>query len=159
MSEKSSNDHGDFRDWWDRINIKLDKLLMLMLSLLLITQVVFLNQNTRTILSRIDRLEGSSVADSQLFIKRGEVELTIESHENTSGLVFYINGEEVPVRAGKSIKLTVKDNDVLEVSGADFSDIAVLRLSSVSDNVIVPEPGKIVYINGNLVLIDRVRLK
>jgi hypothetical protein len=55
--------------------------------------------------------------------------------------------------------LQVKNNDIIEVSGAGFNDTAALKVTAVSENMAVPELGKLVYVNKNLVMIDRVRLK
>jgi hypothetical protein len=70
-----------------------------------------------------------------------------------------VNGEKVLSPSGKTIKLEVKDNDIVEISGSSFNDLAILRITSVTDNVTVPELGKVVYVNGNLVLVGRVKLR
>lgn len=158
MDDKCSND-SNLWYYWDRINKRLNKLFIFMMSLLIITQVAILNPNIRLLLSRIDRLEGKSVNDSQLFIKRGEIEFTAENIDNVKHLNFYVNGEKIAVKNGKTVKLEAKDNDIIEISGSGFEEMAILRVTSVSDNVTVPEPGKVIYINNNLVLVDRVRIK
>lgn len=155
---KSSSDK-DLKNWWDKIDSRLSKLFIGMLSLLLFTQLIFMNQSIRTFLSGTEKLEGKTVAESQLLIERGEIEFTIENYDSTGHLSFYINGEKEYVKSGKTVRLQVKDNDIVEISGSDLDDMAILRVASVSENMSVPEPGKIIYINGNLVLVDRVRLK
>lgn len=157
-NSKNIND-GDLMNWWDRINIRLDKMLACLLTLMILTQLVSLNQSARTFLSRTDKLEGKSVEDSQLLVKKGEIEFTIENYESTRYLDFYINGEKATVKGDKTVRLPAKDNDIIEVCGSDFDDMAILRITSVSENIAVPEPGKVVYVNKNLVLVDRVRLK
>jgi hypothetical protein len=74
-------------------------------------------------------------------------------------LVFYVNGESVTTPDSKSIKLQVKDSDVIEVSAGSFNDTAMLKVTALSCNITVPELGKLIYVNNNLVMIDRVRLK
>jgi len=148
-----------FNGWWDRINRMISKGLVLLFAVLIISQFLLMNQTLKTFMSRTDKLEGKSIADSQLFIKKGEIEISIENVSSLNQLVFYINGEKVPAASGKSVRLQVKDSDIIEVSGADYNDIAMLRVTTVSENVIVPELGKLVYVNNNLVMIDRVRLK
>lgn len=159
MSNIRGNSDNDLLNWCDKIDGRLRKLLVFLLVSIIVLQLVFLNQTVRTFLSRTDKLEGKSVADSQLLIKKGEIEFTIENYDSTRYLTFYINGEKAPVKNGKRVLFQVKDNDVVEISGANFDDMAILRVTSVSDNVSVPELGKVVYINKNLVLVDRVRLK
>jgi hypothetical protein len=117
------------------------------------------NQTAKTFISRTDRLEGKSIADSQLFIKRGELEISIENEASIRQLVFYVNGNKVTANNSKSIKLQIKDSDIIEVSGAEYSDTVILKVTAVSDNITVPELGKLIYVNNNLVMIDRVRLK
>lgn len=158
MDNKCSNDSNLWYRW-DNINKKLHKLLIFMISLLIVTQVAILSPRIRLLLSRIDQLEGKSVTDSQLFIKRGEIEFTAENIDNVKHLNFYINGENIAVKNGKTVKLEAKNNDIIEISGSGFEEMAILRVTSVSDNVTVPEPGKVIYINNNLVLVDRVRIK
>lgn len=148
-----------FYEWWENIDRKVSKALIVMFSLFIISQILLINQTAKTFISRTDRLEGISVEDSQLFVKKGEIEIYIENHSTLKPLVFYINGERVPAAEGRSVKLSVKDRDVIEVSGAGYSEMAILKVVSVSDNVTVPELGKLIYVNNNLVMIDRVRLK
>lgn len=148
-----------FNEWWDKVNRRLNKGLVLLFTALIISQFLLMNQTVKTFISRTDKLEGISVADSQLFIKKGEVELSIENDSSLKKLIFYINGEKIPAAKGKAVKLQVKDSDIIEVSGAEYEDIAILRVTTVSENVMVPELGKLIYVNNNLVMIDRIRLK
>ena len=148
-----------FYRWWDRINMMLGRGLAILFAALIISQLMLMNQTVKTVISRTDKLEGKSIEDSQLFIKEGEIELSVENAASLRDLVFYINGDKVSGATGRSIKLTVKDSDVIEVSGAGYIDMVVLKVTAVSDNVVVPELGKLVYVNNNLVLIDRTRLK
>jgi hypothetical protein len=151
--------NNSYYGWWNRINALIYKGIVLLLAALILTQVFLMNQTVKTVISRTDRLEGKSIADSQLFIKKGEIEITIEDYTALKALDFYVNGVSVPVHSGKSVILQVKDGDVIEVSGAEFNDMAILKVTSVSENVTVPELGKLIYVNNNLVLVDRVRLK
>lgn len=151
--------NNDFNKWWEVINKNIGKVLVLLFSALLISQFLLMNQNIKTFISRTDKLEGISIEDSKLFIKKGELEITIDNRDNPMPLVFYINGEKAAAASGRSVKLPVKDNDIIEVSGAGNGDIAVLKVTAISDNVIVPELGKLIYVNNNLVMIDRVKLE
>lgn len=151
--------NNSFNGWWDRINVFIHKGLLFIISAMIISQFLLLNQNVKTFISRTDKLEGKSIAESQLFITKGEVEISIENGSTLSQLVFYINGDKAPKATGKSVLLQVKDGDIIEVSGANYHDIAALRVTSLSENVMVPELGKLIYVNGNLVMVDRIRLK
>ncbi|MHB1391799.1 MAG: hypothetical protein ACYCYE_01740 [Clostridia bacterium] len=148
-----------FNDWCERINKMISKGLALLFTALIISQLLLMNQTVKTFISRTDKLEGKAIADSQLFIIKGEIEISIENDSSLRPLVFYINGDKVASPAGKSIRLQVKDSDIIEVSGAKYNDIAILRVTTVSENITVPELGKLIYVNNNLVMIDRVRLK
>lgn len=148
-----------YYDWWRRVNAFLGRGIIVLLAALILSQIFLMNQTARAVLSRTDRLEGKSIADSQLFIKKGELEISIENYPALRPLLFYVNGERVPTPAGKAIRLQIKDGDVIEVSGADFSDTAILKVTTVSDNITVPELGKLIYVSSNLVMVDRVRLK
>lgn len=145
--------------WWDRINAVIGRGIVLLLATLILSQILMMNQTVKATISRTDRLEGKSVADSQLFIKKGEVEISIENYSALKPLTFYVNGDSVATPAGRTIKLQVKDGDVIEVSGADYNDMAILKVTTVSDNITVPELGKLIYVNNNLVMVDRVRLR
>ncbi|MGE5632517.1 MAG: hypothetical protein ACM3TR_15700 [Caulobacteraceae bacterium] len=159
MSSTAGSRDNALINWWDKVSMRLVKLLILLFAMFMFIQFMFLNQTLKTFLSRTDKLEGKSVADSELLIKTGIVELTFENENNLKLLSFYVNGEKVPSPAGKTIKLEVKNNDIIEISGSDFNDIAILRITSASENITVPEPGKVVYVNGNLVLVGRVKLR
>jgi hypothetical protein len=148
-----------FQDWWSRIDILLHRLLVFLFAVFLISQAVLLNQTLKTFISRTDKLEGKSIADSQLFIKKGEIEISVDNYSSLSPLVFYVNGESIKPSGDKTIKLQVKENDVIEVSGAEYGETLVLKVTGVSEDIMVPELGKLIYVNNNLVMIDRVRLK
>jgi hypothetical protein len=151
--------NSSFQSWWGRVDGLIRKALLLLFAALIISQALLLNQAIRTFISRIDKLEGKSIADSQLFIKRGEIEITIENYSTLKPLVFYINGKSIDAPNGRSIRLQVKDSDIIEVGGGPLNDTAVLKVTAVSDSITVPEPGKLVYVKDNLVMIDRIRIK
>ena len=151
--------NSSFQSWWDRIDGLIRKVLLLLFAALIISQALLLSQTIKNIISRIDKLEGRSIADSQLFIKRGELEISIENYSTLKPLVFYINGKGIDTPNGRSIRLKVKDSDIIEVGGGPLNDTAVLKVTAVSDSITVPEPGKLVYVKDNLVMIDRVRIK
>lgn len=149
----------DFQSWWIKINRLIRKTLFFLFALLIVTQSLLINRTAKTFISRTDKLEGESITDSYVFIKKGELEISIENHSTLNPLIFYVNGDKVDDPIGKSIMLQVKNNDIIEVSGAGFNDTAALKVTAVSENMAVPELGKLVYVNKNLVMIDRVRLK
>ena len=151
--------HTGFQDWWNRINNMLYRILIVLIAVFIVSQATLLNQTLKTFISRTDRLEGQSIADSQLFIKKGEIEISVDNYSVLKPLVFYVNGEKVSTPEGTTIKLQVKENDVIEVSGAGIGDTVVLKVTGTSEDIMVPELGKLIYVNNNLVMIDRVRLK
>lgn len=148
-----------FLEWWSRINRLLFRILVLLFVMFVISQVSLMNQTLKTYISRTDKLEGRSIAESRLFIQKGEIEISADNLSSLKSLVFYINGVKAGQASGKSIKLQVKENDVVEVSGAGCSDTVVLKVTGGSGEIAVPELGKLIYVNDNLVMIDRVRLK
>lgn len=148
-----------FMEWWCRINRLLFRILVLLFAMFVISQASLMSQTLKTYISRTDKLEGRSISESILFIRKGEIEITADNLASLKPLVFYINGVKAGSSAGKSIKLQVKENDVVEVSGAGCSEMVVLKVTGVSDEIAVPEPGKLIYVNNNLVMIDRVRLR
>ncbi len=150
--------NSSYQDWWSRIDRLINRIMTVFFAVLIISQILLLNQTAKNLISRTDKLEGKSVADSQLFIKKGEIEISIESHSSLRPLMFYVNGEKADTNGSRSIKLQVKDSDVVEVGGAGYNDTVILKVTGVSDNIIVPELGKLIYVNNNLVMIDRVRI-
>ncbi len=141
---------------WEKIIIRL---LYLMLPILFVMQVVLLNQEVSVFVSRTAKLEGKAIEESQLLISRGQVELSIENESSLSGCLFYLNGEALPETKAKTLKLTVKANDIIEASGIGSNKISRITVTGVSDNISVPELGKSIILHNNLVLIDRVKMK
>lgn len=151
--------YSSFQNWWERINTLIRRTLVFLFVALIVTQILLMNQTIKTFISRTDKLEGRSISESQLFIRRGEVEISIENYPSLKPLVFYVNGEGISTPSGKKIKLKVKDGDVIEVSGGSLNDTVILKVTAVSENITVPQPGKLIYVNDNLVMIDRVRIR
>lgn len=148
-----------FKGWLGKVDIWAARILVILFTMLAASQILLLNHTLKSFISRIDKLEGKSISDSQLFIQKGEIEVSIENNTTLRPLIFYVNGEDTAVFSGKSIRIQVKNGDVIEVGGSEMSDTAILKVFSVSDNIIVPELGKLIYVNNNLVLIDRIKIK
>lgn len=151
--------NGSFQDWWKRTDGLIRRFLIFLLSALIISQALLMNQTIKTFISRTDKLEGRSIAESQLFLKRGEIQISIENYSTLKPLIFYQNGERVPSPTGRTIKLQVKDGDIIEASGGSINDTAILKVTAVTSNITVPQPGKLIYVNDNLAIIDRVKIK
>ncbi|HOE57490.1 MAG TPA: hypothetical protein PLL98_02625 [Bacillota bacterium] len=148
-----------FYGWWEKADILITRLVAILFAVLIASQALLMNNTAKTFISRTDKYEGKAIAESQLFIKKGEIEIYIENYQTLRPLIFYVNGDSIVAPAARSIKLAVKNNDVIEVSGAGLPDTAILKITSVSNNIVVPEPGKLIYVNDNLEMIDRVRLR
>lgn len=151
--------NSDLQLWWKRIDSFIRRYLIFLLTALIVTQALLMNSTIKTVISRVDKLEGRSIADSQLFINRGEIQISIENYSTLRSLVFYLNGERVSSPTGKIIVLQVKDGDIIEARGNSVNDTAILKVTAVTNNIMVPQPGKLIYVNDNLAMIDRVKIK
>lgn len=159
MSGRRSFNQQPLISWFNRWEKKIVSLLTLLLPILFLMQVILLNQDVKAFVSRTTKLEGKAIEESQLLINRGEIELSIENEDSLKGYHFYLNGEELPETGKKSIKLTVKANDIIEVGGIKTNKISRITVTSISNNISAPELGKSIIVHNNLVLIDRVKMK
>ncbi|MGI6584338.1 MAG: hypothetical protein ACOX3L_00005 [Lutisporaceae bacterium] len=55
-----------FQNWWERINGLIRRVFDIFVSALIVTQTLLMNQTLKTFISRTDKLEGRSIAESQL---------------------------------------------------------------------------------------------
>ncbi len=99
------------------------------------------------------------MAESQTIINTGTLELSVTSKSKYSKIQIFVNGEYYKSFNQKSISLMVKNNDIIEINGINNEFPAIIRITSITDNIISPKQESIIRVNKNFVQAGRVRLK
>ncbi|MDF2520784.1 MAG: hypothetical protein K0R84_1412 [Clostridia bacterium] len=162
MESRASQKHNKYYNWWEKIEKRLVKAALFLFLLLYTAQAVnfIIMQRDGTMLtSRIERLEGKAISDSQTKINTGTIDLAVISNSDFSGIEIYINGDYYTSFTKKSISLTVKNNDIIEISGIKSQYPAKIKIENVSQNVLGINLHKIINVNKNFVMAGRIRLK
>lgn len=162
MNGRAMQKYLRYNQWWANIDKKIYHLatfLFLLLFTVHLINFILIQQNIKFLDSTVSRLEGVAVAESQTQINTGTVELTVISNSDYSKLQIYINGEFYKSFNRKSISLSVKNNDIIEINGIKNEYPAIIKITSVSDNIISLKPNSIIRVNKNFVQAGRIRLK
>lgn len=145
--------------WWDTVENKITRLLILLFILLIVIQGLLVNQDIKTFLCPTEKLEGKSVEDVRPAVKSGDVQLSIQGSGYIGNVDILVNGERVTSFYRSTAQITVRNDDIIEISGVKIKNMSMVQVTSVSGNVISPEPGRTLTINNNLVYLCRVKLR
>lgn len=162
MSGRAFQKYNRYHQWWiktEKIIFRLAVILFLVLYTVQLLNFVLEQRNSGLLTSSIEKLEGVAMADSQTSINTGTIELSVVSNSDYSRLEIYVNGEFFKGFNQKSVSLTVKNNDIIEVSGIKNEIPASIKITSVSNNILAPKLGNLIKVNKNFVQAARIRLK
>ena len=145
-------------------NKRIEKLLIravLIGMLFLVTfQFIMLNESARVFLNYATTLEGDSLEDSGILTKEGSLYIMLESEYLIPKAKLLQNGEPVATLDTREVKISVRNNDVLELDASKSGDEFVLVcVVGISDNVLQPSVGLRVKARNKIELISRVKLK
>ncbi|HZK25383.1 MAG TPA: hypothetical protein VFC74_08345 [Oscillospiraceae bacterium] len=147
----------DFGRWFQERTSRFERFMLkcvgVMLFLLLLTQALLTRPDFRSILSLVDRFEGTPVTQQepdQPAISRPVVDneqrylrLSIINDADGTGIKVLVNGETVTAFAdGSSVLVAVHDGDQVEVDSKVPTEDVVIAVTSVSEGIIAPIEGK-----------------
>lgn len=162
MSGRAFLKYKRYHKWWassEKIIFRLAVLLFVMLYTTQLLNFVLEQRNSRLLTSSIGKLEGIAMADSQTLLNMGTLELTVVSNTPYDKLQIFINGVYYQDFDKKSVSLSVKNNDIIEVSGINNEFPASIKITSVSGNIAAPKQGGQITVNKNFVQAARIRIK
>lgn len=144
--------------WWDNVERSITRLLLLLLVLMVIMQGIYQNQSLKAFFNPTQKLEGKSVENIKPSVIKGNIELTIQGSSYAGDIDIYVNGERVTSFYKDKVLLNVRNSDVIEISGVRSENTAMIQVTDSSENVVTPELGRTLTINGNLANLCRVKL-
>ncbi len=162
MSGRAFLKYKRYHRWWATTEKMIFRLAVLLFVVLYTTQLlnfVLEQQNSRLLTSTLGKLEGVAMADSQTVLNLGTLELTVVSNAAYDKLQIFINGVYYQDFDKKSVSLSVKNNDIIEISGIHNEFPASIKITSVSGNIAVPKQGGQITVNKNFVQAARIRIK
>ncbi len=145
--------------WWALIEKRIKQLVMLLIVLLIVVQAIFMNHELRWTFSGIERLEGKSIEVEQAYIMRGNVELSITSSYRGVAPDIYINGKKTAAFINNTASITVKNNDIIEVSSVNSDEAIEIKVTGLSSGVTEPALGKTFKISKNIVIVGKAKLR
>jgi hypothetical protein len=162
MSGRAFLKYKRYYRWWATTEKTILRLAILLFAVLYTTQLlnfVLEQHNSRLLTSSIGKLEGVAMADSQTMLNTGVMELTVVSNAPYDKLQIYINGVYYKDFDKKTVSLSVKNNDIIEISGIKNEFPASIKITSVSGNMSAPKLGSHITVNKNFVQAARIRIK
>lgn len=162
MNGRAQQKYYRYHQWWgntEKIIRRMAVILFLLLYVVQLLNFIVEQRDGRLLTREISKLEGTAIADSQTQINLGTIELTVTGNSDYENIRVYINGEFYKSFEKKSIALTVKNNDIIEISGINSAGSAIVKITSMSENVISPKLNKTVHVTRGFVQTGRVRLK
>lgn len=159
MSSRLDKKKNQYLKLWERLGIRLRKMLLALFFLTVSVQSItafdisLLPQNTTI------ELEGKAVIESYHYEPRGHIKIVTQKKEDISFLKIYINGELKKNINKDYIEFDVRNNAIIEVSGIGNKKGIDIVIEEASDNIIVPKEGTTYRIKDNMVALGRVKLK
>ncbi len=146
--------------WFINLEKLIIKMLIIIMSLLIIIQFIYMRQDIDINLNTIGNLEGKSLNDTQGYINRGTIELTLHNlpySEKKPQIL--VNGEKIAVFENNSATINIKNNDIIEVSGVGIKDAFLVKLAYTSDNIMHPKANDSILIENKIVILGKAKLK
>lgn len=119
----------------------LNKLVIIFMILLIITQGLHTVDSIRPILSKSIKLEGKSIQNNNIEYGMIEMATDIPSYLN---LFIYINGEKSDKFNKPKTSIKVKDKDIIEIRAIDTNENIKVSITNKSDNIEKPKIGEII---------------
>ncbi|SHE62806.1 hypothetical protein SAMN02745195_00807 [Thermoanaerobacter uzonensis DSM 18761] len=132
-------------------------LIMLGLLSIAITQLLMTNDNMKVFLSSTQRLEGINLNSN--LSQEGKVTIEVVEKDKTLNSFVLLDGEPVTNFPTKSITITVRPNQILEIDGTREKESLHFKVVAVSENVIEPQNTTVVKVDKNIQKICMIRLK
>lgn len=162
MNRRAYKKYIGYQRWWEIVErnlIIIAVLLFLMLYASQLLNFIVTQKGGSLLIAQIEQLEGKAITSSQSELNTGTVELTVISNSKYQNLKIYINGDYLTSFYKKTISLTVKNNDIIEISGINNEYPCKIKISSISDNILDMEAADIINVNKSFAAVGRVRLK
>ncbi len=130
-------------------------LLITLLSISVLSQILLLNDNTKTVLSQVYDIESKYVF-SQSSQPVGTIKISVSNPSDNLSLLQ--NGEKIAVLNQKTAEIEVSDNSVIEIDGTAFKSKSLIKIDVLSDSL-QGYYEKEVQVCGNIVILGRFFVK
>lgn len=107
-------------------------LLISLLAISVLSQILLLNDKTKTVLSQVYDIESKYVF-SQASQPTGTIKISVSNP--SASLSLLQNGEKIAVLDQKTAEIEIMDNSVIEIDGSAFTEKTVIKIVEVSDSV------------------------
>lgn len=134
-------------------------LLLLLLSILLLSQLVLTLPGGRAVLTDADNFEGIYKNGENPSATLAEITLTLIDAQPGSDIEILQNGQPIAIFYNENIKVTVSDNSVLEIDGRRVNKPFSVSVSGIPSNIDAENITDIVHVNSNISLIGRIFVK
>jgi hypothetical protein len=162
MNSRAYQKYNRYNNWWltiEKLLVRIAILLFIALYASQFANFIIVQKGGSLLTKQIEKYEGKPISDSQTKINTGTVELAVTSNSDYRNMQIFVNGEYYTGFDKKSVTLTVKNNDIIEVNGINNEYPAKIRITSVSDNISGIRQDDTILVNKNLVNAGRIRLK
>lgn len=162
MNSRAYQRYDRFHHWWSKVEKRLIIIALLLFMVMYASQFmnfIITERGGILLTGQIEKLEGKSISNSQTTINTGTIELSIVSSSDYSNIQIYVNGEYNSSFSKKSISLTVKNNDIIEISGIKNEYPAKIKITNVTENLLGMRTDETIIVSKGFTKLGRVRLK
>lgn len=154
--------YNKYNHWWAKIEKRLIIICLLLFLVLYASQFMnfmVMQKGGSLLTAQIEKLEGKAISNSQTNINTGNIELSVISNSDFRNIQIYLNGEYYTNFNQKSITLTVKNNDIIELCGIKNEFPAKIKITGLSDNISGVKLDETMIVSKGFVKVGRIRLK
>ncbi len=159
MSSKISDKIRLYMITWEYVGIRLKKVMLLLFIITFAAQLLTLFTIEGLPPNTTLKMEGKAIIENLFDDTEGKILLKADKIDENNMPEIILNGVYKSTFNNQLIELTVKEADILEISGVDCTDKINIQIYKVSDNIAIPKIGLNYQINKNLVFLFRVKMR
>lgn len=126
--------------------------------MMLAVQGALTNPSLRSVLTVEDKIEGSPLGAVEYLYNAGSMELRLENAESNTDVKVLVNGEPLTVFNNKSIKIDIKEGDVVEIDASEAAGSIEVTIAALSENFDQEYLGSTYKIDGGVTRLLKVRM-
>gem|GEM_PF-3018647 len=127
-------------------------------TLLIIVQSLFAAPFTYSIITNGNTLEGTPLGDEEVLYEEGEIVFRQYRGQANGQLKILVNGDLAAEFANETIKLNVKEGDIIEIDSSDVTHVTEVGVASKSENISSECMGRIILKNPGVKKLMQVKM-
>ena len=128
-------------------------------SIFVTVQILMIDADTRNAITSQEGTEGVFLEQSAIVSGKGYITLISDNPSDENSAWILANGQRIAKLKGNIVKITVSDNEVIEVDGTEAKKPFSVSIGECSDNIKLYTNGEAIDAQGRIAVVCRVVVK